>query len=440
MHYHTTMKTAFRRLVSSLLEFQTRRLLKRRHFKKIIAVSGAVGKTTTKLAIATILHKKFEVLTQDGSFNDEIGLPLACFDLDLPAHIFNPFAWLKVLVQMEFVLHRPSRFEVLVIEVGTDAPGEIPHTMKFLHPDIGVVTSVAPEHTEFFKSLDAVAAEELSLLDGSTQVVVSYDDVAAKYRRRYVESHPKHYYYGLKPEATYQFDVKDTDPLDGTTGTLVKQGRKRLTKFTVSVYSHHSARSVAAAFAVGDLLGLSAAELAAGLEDVRPMRGRMNPLQGVSGSRIIDDTYNSSPSAVIAALETLDGTPAAGRRIAILGSMNELGAASAAFHAEVGKAAAGVDLLVTIGQEAGKHLGPAAVGAGLDPTCFRAADTPQAAGEYVKSLLSPGDVVLVKGSQNGIFAEEAVKILLANPMDADHLVRQSQAWMRTKARSFKEHP
>jgi len=78
MHYHTTMKTAFRRLVSSLLEFQTRRLLKRRHFKKIIAVSGAVGKTTTKLAIATILHKKFEVLTQDGSFNDEIGLPLAC--------------------------------------------------------------------------------------------------------------------------------------------------------------------------------------------------------------------------------------------------------------------------------------------------------------------------------------------------------------------------
>src|SRR4051812_7577593 len=116
MHYHTTMKTAFRRLVSSLLEFQTRRLLKKRHFKKVIGVGGAVGKTTTKLAIATILHKKFEVLAQDGSFNDEIALPLGCFDLDLPAHIINPFAWLKRLAQMEIILHRPPRFDVLVVE------------------------------------------------------------------------------------------------------------------------------------------------------------------------------------------------------------------------------------------------------------------------------------------------------------------------------------
>jgi UDP-N-acetylmuramoyl-tripeptide--D-alanyl-D-alanine ligase len=113
--------------------------------------------------------------------------------------------------------------------------------------------------------------------------------------------------------------------------------------------------------------------------------------------------------------------------------MNELGAESPRYHQEAGEAAAGVDLLVTLGRLAGDHLGPAAVRAGLDPTRWRHADTPQAAGEYLRALLQPGDIVLAKGSQNGVFAEEAVKILLANPADAAGLVRQSPAWMRKKA-------
>jgi UDP-N-acetylmuramoyl-tripeptide--D-alanyl-D-alanine ligase len=164
----------------------------------------------------------------------------------------------------------------------------------------------------------------------------------------------------------------------------------------------------------------------------------MHSLPGLNGSTIIDDTYNSSPDAVVAALGTLAHMPVTGRRIALLGSMNELGDESPRYHREVGAAAAGMDMLVTVGDMANTHLGPAAVAAGLDPTRFRSAQSPYAAADYLALILQPGDVVLAKGSQNRVFAEEAVKYLLADPADRVHLVRQSKSWLKAKARQFSD--
>ncbi len=436
MPYHTTMKTLFRRFVSALLEFQTKRLLARKPFR-IVAVSGAVGKTSTKLAIATVLRQRYHVLVQDGSFNDEIGLPLACFDLPLPARIFNPFPWIWRLIQMEVIIHRPSSYDILVIEVGTDAPGEIAHALAYLHPDIGVVTAVTPEHMEYFKTLDAVAAEELTLVQGSKQAVVGYDDIPVKYRKQYVDPHPAHVYYGLKRDMNYCFEIATSELAGGTTGILLKDGHTRIAGITTGLYGRHSAKAAAAAYAVGDLLGLDLSELEQGIEAIRPVRGRMNPLLGVNRTTIIDDTYNSSPEAVTAALKLLAEAPVAGRRIALLGSMNELGADSPRYHEEAGKEAASLDLLVTVGTLANQYLGPAAIKAGLNPDHYHAASSPYAAGEYLKTILAPGDVLLAKGSQNGVYAEEALKVLLANPDDAKNLVRQSPAWLRIKARNLK---
>ena len=429
------MKNAFRRAMARLLELQTRRLFKTHHFK-IVGVSGAVGKTTTKLAIATVLQQKYSVLVQQGSFNDEIGLPLACFNLELPGNIFNPFIWIKRLAQMELALHRPFPFEVLVIEIGTDAPGEVPHTLTYIRPDIGVVTAVTPEHMEYFATLDAVAKEELALVAGSKQAVVNYDDVAAKYRTKYVEGHPHHFYYGLTKDADYGFALAATDPLKGTTGTLSKHHHAHFTHINFGLYGQHSAKVAAAAYAVGDLMELDHDQLKQGIESIRSVRGRMNTLAGINGSIIIDDTYNSSPEAATAALEALGKTAVTGRRIALMGSMNELGAESVRYHQEVGAAAAGVDLLVTLGVLANQHLGPAAVSAGLDPTRMQSATSPGAAAEYLRLILKPGDVVLAKGSQNGVFAEEAVKLLLADAADEVQLVRQSPSWLSKKAKQF----
>jgi len=416
------MKARLRRLAARLFEFQTRRLFRARHFK-IVGVAGAVGKTSTKLAIATVLREKYQVLVQHGSFNDEIGLPLACFNIPLPAHIFNPISWMSVLIRMEVTLHRPFPFNLLVIEIGTDKPGEIPHTLTYLKPYIGVITAVTPEHMEYFPGgLDQVAAEEMALADAVKTVVVNEDAVPAKYRDRYLERHPHVIGYGAHAEVRWE-------------GDKVVFGKSKIAAESHVIGSHMRLTLLAAA-AVAHELDLTNEQIAKGVAKVHPVVGRMNPLAGINGSRLIDDTYNSSPDAVVAALVTLAETPATGRRIAVLGSMNELGPDSQRYHEEVGAHAAGVDLLVTVGELANKHLGPAAVKAGLDPTRFKPADSPVAAGNYLKSMLTPGDVVLVKGSQNGVFTEEATKLLLANSADVKKLVRQSPAWLRRKRKQF----
>jgi UDP-N-acetylmuramyl pentapeptide synthase len=116
--------------------------------------------------------------------------------------------------------------------------------------------------------------------------------------------------------------------------------------------------------------------------------------------------------------------------------MNELGDDAARYHRELGAAAAGLDLLVTLGDLANEHLAPAAIKAGLDPSRVQTADSPYAAADYLAVMLRPGDVLLVKGSQNRVFAEEAVKHLLADPTDRAHLVRQTPEWLRTKQAQF----
>ena len=429
------MKAHFRRFIASLFEHQVRRLVARHHLK-VVAVGGSVGKTSTKTAIATVVSEKYRTLVHPGNYNSELGLPLSVLELSVPASLINPFAWIWRLIQSERLLHNYP-YQVLVLELGTDHPGEIPLYLSYLRPDVGVLTALTPEHMENFPGgLDQVAAEELVLAAASKVFLANLDETPAKYRRKYVDPHANHHYYGLGGEVEYGFELTSTDPINGTSGQLIHAGHSVIKHLQLDLFGAHSAKAAVAAYAVGDLLGLTKLQIENGLAKLAPVSGRMNPLPGQGGSTIIDDTYNSSPDAVIAALTALNAAPVTGRRIAILGSMNELGPESPVYHEQVGEAAAGVDLLITIGTLAGQYLGPAAVRAGLDPTRFVSADSPYAAGEYLKVMLAQGDVVLVKGSQNGVFAEEAVKLLLADPTDASKLVRQSPSWLRTKSAQF----
>jgi UDP-N-acetylmuramyl pentapeptide synthase len=406
------MKTAFRRLIAGALEHQVRRLVNR-HQLKVVAVAGSVGKTSTRGAIATVLREQFRVqnITNPG-YNSEIGLPLSVFEMSTPGTLLNPFAWAWRLLRAELIIagHYPN--QVLVLEMGTEMPGEMAHYMSYLKPDIGVLTAVTPEHMQNFPNgLDQVAAEEFAIA-GSRVVIVNADDVAEKFLQKYLAHHKHAITYSLKDESS----LPETPQILG-----------------------HMRHAILAAAIVGRELGLPDHKIHQALAKIQPVSGRMNPLPGVGGSSLIDDTYNSSPDAVTAALATLASLPAK-RRIAVLGSMNELGAKSPEYHRAAGTEAAGVDLLVTIGAQANQYLGPAAVKAGLDPTRFKPADSPYAAGEFLRTMLSPGDVVLIKGSQNGVFAEEATKLLLASPADAKHLVRQSPAWLKTKAKQFPSAP
>lgn len=404
------MKAAFRRALARLFERQVRRLIKR-HQLKVVAVAGSVGKTSTRAAIAEVLRAKYRVQNiPNPGYNSEIGLPLSVFEMSVPSLLLNPFAWAWRLLRTEAAILGRYPNEVLVLELGTEEPGEIARYLRYLKPNIGVITAVTPEHMQNFPGgLDQVAAEELTLAKGSEIIVVNADAVPLKYRHKYLPGHAQVLAYSLKDQ-------------------------KHLPR-TPNVLGHMRAALLAADLVARELK-VPEAKIKHALEQIKPVAGRMNPLPGANGSRLIDDTYNSSPDAVAAALDTLANLSAKGRRIAVLGSMNELGPKSPEYHRQAGEAAAAVDLLVTIGADANQYLGPAAVKAGLDPTRWKPADSPYAAGDFLRLMLQPGDLVLIKGSQNGVFAEEATKKLLAHPSDADKLVRQSPSWLKTKAKQF----
>jgi UDP-N-acetylmuramoyl-tripeptide--D-alanyl-D-alanine ligase len=160
----------------------------------------------------------------------------------------------------------------------------------------------------------------------------------------------------------------------------------------------------------------------------------MHVLRGLENSWLIDDTYNASPLATTAALRLLQAVEAP-QRIAILGSMNELGATSEAAHAQIGALcdATKLDWVITIGKDAEAYLAPAAAAAGCQVRSFA---SPYEAGGFAHSVLQAGAVILAKGSQNGVFAEEALKVLLHDPAESEQLVRQSPAWLAIKKRQF----
>ena len=176
------------------------------------------------------------------------------------------------------------------------------------------------------------------------------------------------------------------------------------------------------------------AAIVRGVEMIRPVSGRMNILKGANGSTIIDDTYNSSPAAARMAIQTLVNLPAP-QHIAILGSMNELGASSQYEHEQIGRMCTPelLDWVVTIGDEAAKYLAPVAQANGCTVKSFPDA---LSAGAYIHQYVEPGAVILAKGSEGGIFVEEAIKVILHSINDNAKLVRQTPAWLEAKSQFF----
>jgi len=421
----THPKKAARAAVCTILEMQVRQLRARRRFK-VVAVAGSMGKTSTKLAVAQLLeHSGLRVRYQTGNYNDRVTVPLVFFGLSEPS-LYNVFAWLKAYGAAQSEIALPYPYDVVVVEIGTDGPGQIAE-YAYLKPDVAVVTGVSEEHMEFFGTLDRVAAEELAVLDYAKQVLVNGDDIPGEFLagRDFAE-------YSLVSEQAQYF---------GTASSTGLQGQKLDVKLPhgslaadVHFLGRQGAKVTLAAAAVADMLGVKRAAIAKGLAELRPFSGRMQILNGVKKTTLIDDTYNAAPLTVKAALDVLYAART-GQRIAILGSMNEMGEYARDAHLEVGAYCdpKKLDVVVTIGKDAKKWLAPAARQRGCTVHSFL---SPYEAGEYVSGKLQKGGVVLAKGSQNGVFAEEALKPLLANPTDAAKLVRQSPYWLARKQRQF----
>lgn len=417
--------------ITFLLEWRARKLLKK--FKpKVVAVVGSVGKTSTKLAIATVLSERYKVLAHYGSYNTPISLPLAMFDMKVPLNIRNPFSWVKVLDAMGKQLRSSYPYNVLVLELGSDHPGEIAYFKKYLKPDIAVVTAVSPEHMEGFGTIEAVAEEELAVASYSKLTLINRDDIDGSFAK-YLPGGINIDTFGTSGTAEYRFVTNNFAPGQGFEGKFVspEYGQK---KVSLRVVGEHNVRSVVAAGTVGIKMGMPPDEILAGMAKVRPVPGRMNLLRGLNDTTIIDDSYNSSPLATIAALQTLYLFPSP-QRIAVLGSMNEMGSYSPKAHKDVGSACdpALLEWVVTIGTEAKQYLAPAAQARGCRVESFM---SPYDAGAFVHKVMQRRAVILVKGSQNGVFSEEAIKILLHQTEEESQLVRQTADWLAIKQQQF----
>ena len=419
----------FKKFIQLALESRTRAYL-RKHKPKLIVVTGSVGKTSTKMAIATVLSEKYRVRLHEGNHNTPLSVPLAVMGVEYPQNIRSLKEWWAVFGAINLRINQHDDAEVIVQELGTDSPGDI-KAFRYLHPDIAVVTAVSPEHMEFFQNIDAVAKEELGVAKWSKLTVINRDDIDEKYAK-YADTTSIDTY-GMGEKAEYRIIVEPASPLDGRIGQL-KTPEWGEIPINLQLVGDHSIKAAAAAATVGARMGLTSQEVAIGISKIVPTSGRMQILRGLENTTIIDDTYNASPLAVAAALKTL-GDIDSPQRIAILGSMNELGGTSAEEHRRVGELCSPEKLawVVTIGEDAKQHLAPAAQKKGCRVESFT---SPYDAGAFVHRMLKPGTVVLAKGSQNGVFAEEAVKILLHSTEDEEKLVRQTPAWLEIKERQF----
>jgi len=415
----------FKRFVLKKLQNYTRQYFAAHPEVKLIAVVGSVGKTSTKRALADLLVQRYRVRMQEGNHNSEISVPMAILGIEMPTKLHSISQWFTVFRAALSRIKQPTDVDVVIQELGTDHPGDIAAFGTYLVPDIALVTAVTPEHMEFFGSIEAVAQEEMAIAQFSRMVLINRDDVEGRFAA--YETNSNFSTYGTTGAAEYRFEQQAFTVDNGYVGNIIAAGTAPFPA-TIKVVGEHSLRPVMGAVAAAVLFGLAL---------IRPVPGRMNLLRGIGGTKIIDDTYNSSPAAAAAAIQTLYSFDDVPQRILVLGDMRELGQSSQAEHEKLG-AMCDPNLLawvVLVGPDCEKYLAPAARQRGCQvhvaPDAIRA-------GEFVRSVTEEGAAILVKGSQNTIFLEECVKILCDMTEDVQ-LVRQSDTWMKVKNEQFSRY-
>lgn len=423
----------FKKGIQRKLEKYVRKYFETHPDIKLITVAGSVGKTSTKLAIATLLSQKYRVRLHEGNHNTHLSAPLAILGINFPGNPRNFWQWHKVFSAARKRIKSPSSQEpqIIIQELGTDHPGDIERFSKYLAPNITVITSVSPEHMEFFGSIDAVAQEELGAASFAEIAILNQDDISPDFFK-YVQNSNVSTYSSIGG-ANYNFIANSFSLIDGFGGKIQTPEYGEI-NVRVKVFGEHSLRPIIGAVAVSVKLGLSSQEIIGGLVSLKPIPGRMNFMRGVKESVLIDDTYNSSPAALEAAIQTLYALSAPSK-IAIIGSMNELGESSAFEHQKIGEMLDGISLswVITVGEQANRFLAPAARLRGCQ--VYEAKNSIDA-GTFAHKIMERGSLVLLKGSQGEVYLEEATKILLLNKEDENLLVRQDEKWKKTKDEFF----
>ena len=428
------MNDLLKRLVVFILTGEARLVLAR-YKPKVIAVTGSVGKTTTKDAIFACLSGRVHVRKSEKSLNSRIGTPLSILGCENGWN--NPFKWgWNILKGLGLIVIARDYPAWLVLEVGADRPGDIRAVAKWLRPTIAVLTGVPeiPAHVEYFESAEAVAREKRTLaqyLRPGGGLIMNGDDARMEEARSIFRGTSETYGFGAQNDFSV-FHEEIIYEAGAPTGIRFHAGHKG-SSVPVSIHGalgRPRIYAALAALAVAEAVGIDLSAAAHSLGEWPAPPGRLRLLRGKNGSTIIDDTYNSSPAAALEALDVLRDVQGCTRRIAVLGDMLELGKYSAEAHRQVGaRAAQCADMLITVGFRA-RVVAEAALDAGMPESNilqYEQNESTRAGGELAQQARE-GDLVLVKGSQS-MRMERTVFEIMAEPERAPELlVRQDPEW------------
>jgi UDP-N-acetylmuramoyl-tripeptide--D-alanyl-D-alanine ligase len=359
----------------------------RKHWgKRVVAITGSAGKTTTKEAIAAVLSAQFRVLKSQGNLNNGFGLPLQLLKLQ-PEH------------------------QIAVIEMGMSAAGEIAALARIAAPEWGVVTNVGNAHAEFFHDgIAGVARAKYELI----QSLPAHGDAFLNCDDAYVSQFGRDFtgrviYFGRGPCADPKVEFTESLGTDGLR-VEVRSGESRIS-FHLQLLGEHNVSNALAAIAVGVASGIPLETCCAALSELQPDEKRGKVLT-IRGAKVINDSYNSNPEALKAMIGTLAAIPVElpGRRILIAGEMLELGPESESLHAASGEKAAeaGIDIVIGVRGYA-RSIVDKADENGVQSHFY---ETPEEAGKWLRQNLRPEDVVLLKASR-GVRLERALDVLTA---------------------------
>lgn len=348
--------------------------------KPLLAVTGSVGKTTTKEILAHLLMTRLRVMKSTGNLNNHIGLPLQLLKLE-PEH------------------------DIAVVEMGMNHAGEIRALGTLAHHDLAVVTCVAPVHLEFFGSVRDIARAKYEIIEtlhhGGVAVLNADDEYVSQFGRDFKG---KVVTFGLRKSADISAQNIQLNGAEGSSFDLIIEGVSE--HVNLPLVGEHNIYNVLAATAAASQKGISPSQIAAALATLRPpdKRGQIIHL---AGATLVNDSYNSNPKALNAMIDTLASMSAC-RRILIAGEMLELGSCAASLHAECGRHAAEKKIDLVIGVHG---LAKALVeGASTSGVLARFVETPEEAGEWLAKELRAGDAVLLKASR-GVKLERALELL-----------------------------
>jgi UDP-N-acetylmuramoyl-tripeptide--D-alanyl-D-alanine ligase len=359
--------------------------------RKIAGVAGSVGKTTTKEILAALLRARFGVLKTQGNLNNEYGLPLT-------------------------LLRLSDEHDAAVVELGMSHRGELAQLTQIASPEVGVITRVAVEHLEFFSSIDEIALAERELIENlawphATAVLNADDERVARFAD--VARGPV-VRFGTSPAAEFRAEAIEERGIEGAAFDFVWPGGR--TRVESPLIGRHNVMNAVAALAAASLWGIGAEEAKHVFPELRPADKRGEVVRYEEKFTVINDTYNSSPTALNELVALLAATPGYRRKILATGEMRELGDSSAELHRECGRAAANIraiDWIFGVQGNAAEFV-DAAIAAGHPRAQTQFFENSLAAAEFLKSFVRSGDLVLLKGSR-GVKME---KILGA--IDGEH--------------------